>query len=144
MLDRYTRNSIYYDTTSGEYFPYSSKGLLSPERLATKVPNVKILKLETDHFTSSKKDFIKASLQCIQAPGGDLYPADEYYDNWKFENGYHAGQGTTSDKYGDAGRNVDFLFNCDGKHKPSDKVYKETPIETDYVSKLTLGWHGSE
>lgn len=144
MLDRYKRNSIYYDATSGEYFPYSSKGTLSPERLATKIPNVKVLKLETDHFTKNKKTFVKCSLQCIHAPGGDLYPADEYYDNWKFENGYHAGQGTTSDLYGDAGRNVDFLFNCDGKHKPSDKVYKDVPVETDYISKLTLGWHGSK
>jgi len=82
--------------------------------------------LDTPIFTKSKKDFIKdSSLRCIHAPGGKVYPSRGKEDNWFFGNGYHAGQGTTSDKYGDAGRNVDFLFNCDGIHNPSDKVKDE-------------------
>ena len=63
--------------------------------------------------------------------GGKVYPGDPYYDNWYFENGYHSGQGTTSDNYGNAGRNVDFLFNCDGTHKPSDKVNAEEKSKID-------------
>ena len=137
MLERYDRNSIYYDREHQEYTPYSGQGVLDPERLAQIIPNVKVLMLETDHFTTSKKTFVKSSLRCIHAPGGDLYPGDPYYDNWLFENGYHSGQGTTSDNYGNSGRNVDFLFNCDGVHKPSDKV----DAEAGYVSQVTLGYN---
>lgn len=136
MLARYDRNSIYYNRETNTYTPYSGEGVLDPEKLAPIVPNVKILMLETDHFTTSKKTFVKANLRCIHASGGNVYPGDSYYDNWYFENGYHAGQGTTSDNYGNAGRNVDFLFNCDGTHKPSDKV----SAEAGYISQVTLGY----
>jgi hypothetical protein len=88
--------------------------------------------LDTPSFTLNKKSFIKNStLRCIHAPGGTLYKSRGAADNWFFENGYHAGQGTTSDKYGDSGRNIDFLFNCDGTHKPSDKVKNPDP---NYIS----------
>lgn len=138
MLARYDRNSIYYNRETNSYTPYQGEGVLDPEKLAPIVPNVKILMLDTDHFTTSKKVFVKSNLRCIHAPGGDLYPGDEYYDNWFFENGWHSGQGTTSDNYGNASRNVDFLFNCDGVHKPSDKI--KNP-ESDYISQVTLGYN---
>lgn len=138
MLARYDRNSIYYNSETGTYTPYSGEGELTPERLAPIIPNVKVLMLETDHFTTSKKVFVKSSLRCIHAPGGSLYPGDEYYDNWYFENGWHSGQGTTSDNYGNSSRNQDFLFNCDGVHKPSDKIKNPEP---DYISQVTLGYN---
>lgn len=138
MLARYDRNSIYYNRETGTYTPYSGEGELTPERLAPVIPNVKVLMLETDHFTTSKKVFVKSSLRCIHAPGGSLYPGDEYYDNWYFENGWHSGQGTTSDNYGNSGRNQDYLFNCDGVHKPSDKIKNPEP---DYISQVTLGYN---
>lgn len=138
MLSRYDRNAIYYNRETGVYTPYSGEGELTPERLAPVIPNVKVLMLETDHFTTSKKVFVKSSLRCIHAPGGSLYPGDEYYDNWYFENGWHSGQGTTSDNYGNSSRNQDFLFNCDGVHKPSDKIKNPEP---DYISQVTLGYN---
>lgn len=137
MLARYDRNSVYYNKETNQYTPYSGEGVLDPEKLAVVTPDVKILMLDTDHFTTSKKIFVKASLRCIHASGGNVYPGDEYYDNWFFENGYHSGQGTTSDNYGNAGRNVDFLFNSDGVHKPSDKVN----AEAGYISQVTLGFN---
>ena len=136
MLDRYDKNSIYYNRETNTYTPYSSGGVLDPEKLAPIIPNVKVLMLETDHFTTSKKTFVKSKLRCIHASSGGLFSGDPYLDNWLFENGYHSGQGTTSDNYGNSGRNVDFLFNCDGVHKPSDKV----DAEDGYVSKVTLGY----
>lgn len=136
MLGRYDRNCIYYNRDTGEYTPYSGEGVLDPERLAPIIPNVKVLMLETDHFTTSKKTFVKSTLRCIHAPNGTAYPGDPYYDNWFFEHGWHSGQGTTSDNYGNSSRNVDFLFNCDGVHKPSDKV----DAESDYISQVTLGY----
>ena len=136
MLARYDRNSIYYNRETNTYTPYSSGGVLDPEKLAPIIPNVKVLMLETDHFTTSKKTFVKSKFRCIHASGGGVFSGDPYLDNWLFENGYHSGQGTTSDNYGNSGRNVDFLFNCDGIHKPSDKV----DAEEGYVSKVTLGY----
>lgn len=136
MLARYDRNSIYYNRETNEYTPYSSGGVLDPEKLAPIIPNVKVLMLETDHFTTSKKVFVKSKFRCIHASGGKLFSGDPYLDNWLFENGYHSGQGTTSDNYGNSGRNVDFLFNADGIHKPSDKVN----AEEGYVSQVTLGY----
>jgi len=136
MLDRYDRNSIYFNRETNTYTPYSGEGVIDPERLASVVPNVKILMLETDHFTTSKKTFVKSKFRCIHASGGDMFEGDPYYDNWLFENGWHSGQGTTSDNYGNSSRNVDFLFNCDGVHKPSDKV----DAESDYISQVTLGY----
>ena len=138
-IARYNRNCIYYDSEHDEYSPYADDNfILDPEALAPKIPNVKVLMLDAPSFTLNKKSFIKdSSLRCIHADGGTLYKSRGAADNWKFENGYHAGQGTTSDKYGDAGRNLDFLFNCDNKgHKPSDKV---NSIQ-DYVSQVTTGY----
>lgn len=136
MLARYDRNSIYYNRETNTYTPYSSGGILDPEKLAPIIPDVKVLMLETDHFTTSKKTFVKSKFRCIHASGGGLFSGDPYLDNWLFENGWHSGQGTTSDNYGNSGRNVDFLFNCDGIHKPSDKVN----AEDGYVSQVTLGY----
>ena len=96
--------------------------------------------LETPQFTSNKKDFVKnSSLRCIHADGGNTYISRGAADNWIFTNGYHAGQGTSSDKYGDAGRNIDFLFECDGVHNPSDKV-KGSNLDPNYISELTTGY----
>lgn len=132
MLERYRRNSIYYNNQTGEFTPYSSEGVLSPERLAEACPNIKVLKLDCPIFTKNKKTFVRgSSLECIHKAG------DPLLDNWKFFNGYHSGQGTTSDNYGNSGRNVDFVFSADGKHKVSDKV----AIEDGYVSYLTLGYN---
>ena len=144
-IERYNRNSIYYDTQLGEYTPYEGiDTVLDPERLAVKLPDVKILMLDAPIFTKSKKDFIKdSSLRCIHAPGGKVYPSRGKEDNWFFGNGYHAGQGTTSDKYGDAGRNVDFLFNCDGVHNPSDKV-KDEAFVPGYKSYVIKGYGTDE
>lgn len=99
MLARYDRNSIYYNRETNKYTPYNGEGILDPEKLAKIIPNVKVLMLETDHFTTSKKTFVKANLRCIHASGGDLYAGDEYYDNWYFENGWHSGRITLPTTY---------------------------------------------
>ena len=134
MVNRYNRNSIYYNSETGKYTPYqvAGGGKLDPIKLAEKCKDLRVLMLECPTFTTSKKDFIKNSnLRCIYKNG------DPYWDNWYFENGYHAGQGTTSDKYGVAGRNVDFLFNVDGVHHPSDKI---TTVDPNYISAVTFGY----
>jgi len=146
-IERYNRNSIYYDTKKKEFVPYiGNNTVLDPERLATKIPDVKVLMLETPKFTENKKDFVPySSLRCIHAPGGKYFKSRGKEDNWLFQNGYHAGQGTTSDKYGNAARNLDFLFMCDGIHNPSDKVsVKNENFLPGYQSSLILGYGTDE
>ena len=145
-LARYWRNAIYYDSTKAEgkrFTPYASASAkLDPIQLSKQIPDVKVLMLETPQFTTGKKNFIKDStLRCLHAQGGKVYPATDA-DNWFFFNGYHAGQGTTSDNYGQAGRNVDFLFECDGKHYPTKKK-NMTDFTKGYQSTVVVGDNAS-
>lgn len=138
MVERFNRNAIYYNNNTQKYTPYSDEegASLDPQMLASRIPDVKVLMLEAPVFTKNKKNFVRSTLRCIHATGGTKYEADPRRDNWLFTNGYHSGQGTTSDKYGISARNVDFLFNCDAQNKPSDKVENDT----NYKSHLIRGY----
>ena len=62
--------------------------------------------IEAPKLTGGKNSFIKNSkIRCIYK-GEDARPED----NWVALNAYHAGQGTSSDAYGAAGRNLDIIF----------------------------------
>lgn len=119
MISRYNRNQIYDENEN-----------LTPEFLATACPDLKIIKIDAPYFTNDKKDFVKnTTVQCIHSGG------DPILDNWTFYNGYHSGQGTTSNEYGYASRNLDLIFNCDGIHDPNDKI----KADPNYISELRLG-----
>lgn len=147
-IDRYNRNCIYWDPTQndgeGGYFPSPSPtATLDPIKLAEVMPNVKVLMLDTPVFTTSKKDFImNSTLRCIHATGGNVYTSRGDADNWLFTNGFHSGQGTTSDNYGQSARNVDFLFEVDAKHWPTKSknmgTYK-VKDNPDYKSTVYIG-----
>ena len=117
MIDRYNRNQIYNENQA-----------LTPESLAAACPDLKIIKLDCPYFTNDKNNFIKANFECIHVGG------DPVLDNWKVTNGYHSGQGTTSNEYGQAGRNMDLLFCFDGQYKNKKITYEE-----DYITTLTMG-----
>ena len=144
---RYNRNCIYWDSTQEKYFTSpSATAILDPIKLAEVMPDVKVLMLDTPVFTVGKKNFVQgSSLRCIHAGGGNIYKSRGDADNWLFTNGFHSGQGTTSDNYGQSARNVDFLFEVDGKNYPTKKknMGGYSP-STDYVSKVYIGEDASE
>lgn len=121
MIARFERNLIYNENNE-----------LTPESVAAACPDLKIIKISCPYFTNDKSNYVKnTTVECIHKNG------DPALDNWTFMNGYHVGQGTTSNTYGLAGRNIDVIFGFDGEAPvlPEDKE----PFDSTYVTQLTLG-----
>lgn len=97
MYDRYMRNQI-----------YDQDNMLTAEHLAEVCPDLRIIKISAPHFTNKKSNTVDdTTVQCIYRGG------DPVLDNWTVTNAAHSGQGTTSDNYGVAGRNIDIKLNTE-------------------------------
>ena len=95
MIERYTRNDI--TDVSGE---------LNPDLLAEKCPDLRIIKISAPTFTTGKKNEVpNTTIQHIYKNGRAVE------DNW-IATGSHKGQGTSSNAYGESGRNID--IDCSG------------------------------
>ena len=117
MLDRYNRNQI-----------YDTEGKLTPESVVAACPDLKVICIEAPYFTNDKADYVKdTTVTCRQGNGRS-------HDNWTFTNGFHVGQGTSSNRYGAAGRNIDIIFGFDGTHTVVSKIPENTV--QGYVSRV--------
>lgn len=119
MVSRYNRNQIYDENQN-----------LDPDVLAEKCPWLRIIKVEAPHFTNGKKYPVNnTTIEYIYKNG------DPILDNWKATDAVHVGQGTSSDNYGAAGRNMDLVLK-------SHKDFNNSPVITlgdgSTVSKVSL------
>jgi hypothetical protein len=112
MVSRYIRNDI--TDASGE---------LTPDLLAEKCPDLRIIKISAPTFTTGKKNEVaNTTIQQIYKNGR----AKE--DNWT-ATGSHKGQGTSSDHYGASARNID--INCKGGFTFGDDTTGDTYALTE-------------
>ena len=93
MLERWTRNQI-----TDDY------GNIDPDKLATACPDLRVITLTCPRFTTGKKDTVQGcTVRHVYKAGGDAHC-------WTATNVKHKGQGTSSEGYGDSGRNIDLDF----------------------------------
>ena len=118
MVDRYNRNQI-----------YDENGQLTPEILAEKCPQLRIIKVEAPHFTNNKSDKVTGTtIQCVYKGG------DPIKDNWTAYDSMHSGQGTTSNEYGAAGRNLDLIMNKSGVDGVTPRIVLGDGTEASKIS----------
>lgn len=97
MYARYLRNQI-----------FDQDQRLTPEFLASACPDLRIIKISAPHFTNDKDNKVNdTTVECIYQGG------DPVLDNWTVTNASHSAQGTTSNRYGISGRNIDLRLNTD-------------------------------
>ena len=95
MISRYERNQIYDENSQ-----------LDPDVLAEKCPWLRVYVVSAPYFTNNKSDKVpNTTIRQIYKNG------DPVLDNWTCYDCSHSGQGTSSNNYGAAGRNLDFIMN---------------------------------
>lgn len=127
MTSRYERNRNTYITDK-------QPDSITPQSIAAACPDLRVIMIETPMLTEGKNSFIKnTSIRCIYKNGREE-------DNWIAYNAYHAGQGTSSDAYGAAGRNLDIIFGFDGIDSViAPKAKNNYRFDSEYKSILVTG-----
>lgn len=131
MIARYNRNQIYDENNA-----------LTPETLAAKCPDLRIIMIDAPWFTNDKDDKVGGTTIRQIYKGGDAV-----LDNWTCTGAKHSGQGTSSNKYGYAGRNIrlimnedDSLFTFNGTDEDGNPItgkkftFTRDSVPTDYVN----------
>lgn len=98
MAQRYRKNDI-----------YSIDNKLTPESVAAACPDLKVYVLSAPYFTNDKGNKIEGTtIKQIHNTGTREKPEYDASENWTATGATHNGQGTTSNEYGYAGRNLEF------------------------------------
>ena len=126
MIARYNRNQI-----------YDENGLLTPQVLAEKCPDLRIIMVDAPWFTNDKSNKVADTNVTMIYKNGD-----PVLDNWTCTGAQHSGQGTSSNEYGYAGRNIDLIMNKDtslftlGDGKTTSKTITLTrdSVPTNYLN----------
>lgn len=108
MIARYERNNIYESTDKDGNKILSINGTLTPESVAEACPWLRVIMIDAPWFTNDKDDKVAGTTVKQIYKGGD-----PVYDNWTCTGAKHSGQGTSSNKYGYAGRNIRLIMNED-------------------------------
>lgn len=125
MIRRYTKNQIY------------KEGILDPEYLAEVCPDLRIILIDAPWFTNDKDNKIDdTNITMIYKNG------DPILDNWTCTGARHRGQGTSSNEYGYASRNVDLVMDTDtslftlgdGVTTASTITLTRDSVPTDYLN----------
>jgi hypothetical protein len=140
-LARYNRNAIYDD---GKLVTTSASGDFSAKRLMEAAPDLRYIFLEVPQFTKDKDNKIDGCTVHFRYPAGT-----RPQDNWTCTGVRHRGQGTSSNAYGYAGRNLDLcmdrdesLFTWEEQDDDGNTITKtgrkitltDTSVPTDYLN----------
>ena len=96
MINRHMRNQIY------------KEGVLDPEYLAEACPDLRIILIDAPWFTNDKDNKVTDTIITMIYKNGDTI-----LDNWTCTGATHRGQGTSSNEYGYASRNIDLVMDTD-------------------------------
>ena len=131
MVNRYNRNQIYEDKDGVK--------VLTPEGLAEACPDLRVIIVDAPWFTNDKDNKVDDTTVTM------IYKNGRPEDNWTCTGARHSGQGTSSNEYGYAGRNLDLIMNDDislfkwidedGKEVESKTItLTETSVPTNYLN----------
>ena len=118
MVNRYVRNQVYDD------------GALTPDSVAEACPQLRVITIDAPYFTNDKDEKVPNTTIGYMYKDGD-----SVLENWKAVNCKHSGQGTTSNDYGFAGRNLMLYMN-------DDNTVITLGDDTTTVEKVALTYNG--
>lgn len=137
IIARYNRNQIY---TDGKLISTSASGDFNVDALMKAAPDLRYIFLEVPQFTNDKDNKIDDCTVYFRYPAGT-----RPQDNWTCTGMRHRGQGTSSNLYGYAGRNIDLcmdrstsLFTWTDEEgnivESSTITLTDTSVPTDYLN----------
>ena len=138
IIARYNRNNIYNE--DGKLISTSASGDFSVDALMKAAPDLRYVFIEVPQFTNDKDNKIDGCTVYFRYPNGT-----RPQDNWTCTGVRHRGQGTSSNLYGYAGRNIDLcmdrsssLFTWideEGQTVESRTItLTDTSVPTDYLN----------
>ena len=125
IVARYTRNQIY--NKNGGLVSTSASGDFNADDLMKAAPDLRYIFIEVPQFTNDKDNKIDGCTVYFRYPNG-ARPED----NWDCTGVRHRGQGTSSNLYGYAGRNIDLCMDRD------ESLFTYTDEEGNVVESSTI------